>query len=479
MFNSIKLKLVILFLVIFSFFFAGLEVFLYYKLEEVTIHLTDEHIDSEVQTLANLMAVEEAQGQLESELAELSGAVTGIYAEKLSGHYYQILSPEGEVLVRSPSLWLAEETLPTVKATKEPDFRTIEGPANEQIRLMTQSFDFNMGTLTFQAGDSLEETYELLSSFRNVVLLLFPAAFIVCGIGVFIVTGWVMLSIKTFSAKVGQISEENLSERLEEEGVPTELRPLAASFNMMLGRLESSFSKQKQFLSDASHELRTPTTIIKSFCDVTLGRERSSDDYKSAIKKVSDTVNRMCDIINRILVISRLDNKTILLKPVRVDLKDILTDVLKLIEPSAANKGVKIGLTGSNATVRGDREGLTEVLTNVVENAIKYNRPDGRVDISVQEAGGWASVKVTDTGIGIPSVEKDKIFDRFYRVDTSRGVTVGSGLGLSIVRTIVEEHGGRVSVESTEGEGSTFTVMLPTNFEFKSSHEKAEAGKKS
>lgn len=467
MFNSIKLKLVVLFLIVFSVFFAALELFLYYKLEELTVKLADEHVSSEIQTLANLMAIEEVQGQLENELQELAAAVTGVYAEKLSGHYYQIVASDGHILVRSPSLALADESLPLIKAATEPDVRTIVGPAGEHVRMLSQSFDFSVGRLTFQAADSLDETYELMGSFRNIVLIIFPTVFIICGIGVFLVTSWALRSLKSFTVKVGQITEENLSQRLEERGVVTELKPLAASFNTMLSRLEESFSRQKQFLSDASHELRTPTSIIKSFCDVTLNRERNAADYKESIKKIGDTVNRMCDIINRILVISRLDNKTIQFKPVKIDLMDLMKDVKKLIEQPALNKGITFDIDGKGVVVKGDREGLTEVFTNIVENAIKYNRQNGTVSIDVNEYMGNAVVSVADTGIGIPEGETEKIFDRFYRVDASRGITVGSGLGLSIVRTIVEAHGGRVQVKSDAGKGTTFTVFLPKNLEAK------------
>lgn len=467
MFNSIKLRIVIWFLVVFSIFFAGIELFLYYKLEEVTIHLADEHLQSEVDTLANLMAIEEAQGQLESELQELAAAVTGVYAEKLSGHYYQLVSEDGKILVRSPSLALADESLPVYVGSEEGEFRTITGPGDELMRLTSQSFQFSVGKLTFQAADSLEDTQEVLSSFRNIVLSIFPVAFVVCGIGVFLMTGWALKPIRAFTGKIGQITEENLAERVEERGVAMELKPLALSFNTMLGRLEESFSRQKQFLSDASHELRTPTSIIKSFCDVTLGRERAPSDYKEAIRKIGDTVNRMCDIINRILVISRLDTKTIQFKPVRMDLMDLMKDVLKLIEISAASKGIGIKLEGTNVNVKGDREGLTEVFTNIVENALKYNKPQGRVEISVAESNGGALVTVSDTGIGIPEGEQEKIFDRFYRVDASRGVTVGSGLGLSIVKTIVEAHGGKIDVKSRPGSGTTFAVFLPKNLDLK------------
>ncbi len=465
MFNSIKLKLVIWFLVVFSVFFTGMEIFLYVRLENLVVSLTDEHLKSEIQMLANLMTVEEEHGQIEMELAELSMAASGVYAEKLSGHYYQIVASDGRVLVRSPSLSLGNATLPVMQGTPKAVYTSIVGPKDHEMRLVTQSFKFSIDTLTFQAAESFEESNRFLSSFRNIVLAIFPAVFIICGFGVFVMAGWALRPLKSFTAKVGQITEENLSERIEERGVPAELKPLAYNFNTMLGRLEGSFSKQKQFLSDASHELRTPTSIIKSFCDVTLNKERSAADYKEAIRRVGDTVNRMCDIINRILVISRLDSKTIRFNPSRMDLMDLMKDVLKLIEPSSTSKGIRITLDGKGAIIRGDREGLTEVFTNIVENAIKYNKPGGAVDISVSEFGGRAVVTVEDTGIGIPEGEIERIFDRFYRVDASRGVTVGSGLGLSIVKTIVEAHGGRIEVKSELGKGTAFKVLLPSGME--------------
>lgn len=465
MFNSIKVKLVVWFMVVFFLFFAGLEVFLYLRLENLVISLADEHLNAELHTLANLMRVEEEHGQLETELEELSTAATGVYAEKLSGHYYQIVSADGRVIVRSPSLSLAEASLPVILDVEEVDFRTVTGPAGTPIRMVTQPFKFTVGSLVFQAADTMEDTYTLLSSFRGIILAISPLVFIVCGVGVFIVSSWALATLNAFTTKVSQITEENLFERLPDKGMARELKPLASSFNTMLTRLEGSFMRQRQFLSDASHELRTPTSIIKSFCDVTLGRERAAADYRDAIKKISDTVNRMCDIINRILVISRLDSKAIELKPVRIDLNEVMKDVSRLVETSALNKGITVGVRGAHVTVRGDREGITEVFTNLIENAIKYNKQGGSIDIDLREKDGFAVAEVVDTGIGIAEAELEKIFDRFYRVDASRGVTVGSGLGLAIVKTIVEAHGGRVEVKSAPGKGSAFTVFLPVYLE--------------
>src|SRR3972149_1306950 len=466
MFNSIRLKLVIWFLIIFSVVFTTLEVFLYYKLESIIISKTEHHLSSTLDTIAGLLKLEDDHGQLQMELVELSNSAQGVYAEKLSGHYYQVVNTSGIILARSPSLGLADETLPIEFNVVTPIYESVTGPNNIPIRLVSVSYKFSEVWLTLQAGVSLEDTYMLLNSFRKIVIITYPIIFLLCGAGTFLITGWALRSIRLFADRIDLISDKELSKRIDEEDSVYELKGLASSFNKMLYRLEHSFNKQRQFLSDASHELRTPTSIIRSYCDVTLNRERTVDEYKDVLKKISDAVNRMCNIINRILTISRFDNNVVSFRPVRIDIKEMIEDVLKLVEPNAASRGIKISSAGNDVFINGDREGLTEVFSNIVENAIKYNKPEGTIDIHINEVNGYAIINVTDTGIGIPEDEIRKIFDRFYRVDASRGQTVGSGLGLSIVRAIVESHGGRMEVESTLGKGSIFRVFLPKEYAF-------------
>src|SRR3989337_365248 len=461
MMNSIRIKLVIWFLIVFSLVFTSLEVFLYYKLESIIVSTTDDHLRSTIDTIAGLLALEDDHGQLEMELIELAHSAKGDYAEKLSGRYYQVVDSKGEILSRSPSLVLADEKLPVVTNASTSKFETVIGPNGTPIRLVSHSYQFSKGLLTVQAGDSIADTYKLLRSFKKAVIISYPIIFFLCGIGTYLITGWALRSIRVFSASIDQITDKDLSTRIDEVNSADELKGLAGSFNTMLKRLEMSFNRQRQFLSDASHELRTPTSIIRSYCDVTLNRERSVDEYKDVLRKISDAVNRMCNIINRILTISRFDNNVVSFRPVRIDIKEMIEDVLKLVEPNAASRGIKISSAGNDVFINGDREGLTEVFSNIVENAIKYNKPEGTIDIHINEVNGYAIINVTDTGIGIPEDEIRKIFDRFYRVDASRGQTVGSGLGLSIVRAIVESHSGKIDVESAVGQGSTFRGFLP------------------
>ncbi|MFQ5479957.1 MAG: sensor histidine kinase [Thermodesulfobacteriota bacterium] len=461
MFNSIKIKIIIWCLAIFSIVFAGLEIFLYYELEGVAIDFVDEHVRSEVDIMSGILRIEKRHGQLHTELKELSLAAKGKYGKKFSGRYYQIASVEGKILASSPSL-SAGLHLPILPATAEGVFYTVDGPNDKPLRLISKSVDFGGLVLIFQVADSLTNTYRLVNSFRRIVLIIYPAVFLICAMGIFFMTKWALRPIKMFTDKISHITDKNLYERVDEKHSPLELRDLTSSFNTMLSRLEQSFERKKKFLSDASHELRTPTSVIKSYCDVMLSREREGAVYKDALTKIGVTVNRMTELINRILVISRIDSNSSELRLVRLNVRPLISDVFRLVGQAASEKGVALSMReGADVDIRADRESLFEVFTNLIENAVKYNHKGGRVDVSVSIADKFCEVSVEDTGMGIDEKDLENIFKRFYRTDASRGLTVGSGLGLSIVNAIVNAHGGHITVESEKGRGSRFKVFLP------------------
>ncbi len=456
LFSSIKGRLLALFLSAFFVVLTGLGFFLYNKLEGIVIGSIDNHLHSEVQLIAGLLETEEEGPEL-----ELSEAAIGDYATPLSGHYYQVVLPDGRVLARSPSLSIPGKRLPHVRGILlEPVYTTATGPRGEPLRLLAQSFRLPDGeVVTIEAAESLEEAYELLRLFRNTLLVVFPAVFIISGLGVLFIIVWSLRPLERFSKKIGTITERNLNERIEETR-GSELSSLAKSFNTMLSRLEESFERQKRFFTDASHELRTPTAVIKSVCDVTLSRKRTAEEYEEALEKIKQATERLSGLIGRLLEVSRLEGKLSSLKLEEVDLKDLTEDVVRLLDPAAASSNIAIGLKGDGVKVHGDRERLTEAIKNIVDNAIKYNRPGGRVDIELEKKDGWAMIILRDTGMGIPQDKLCRIFERFYRVEESRKIG-GTGLGLSIAKSIIDAHRGRIEVESEPGVGTTFRVVLP------------------
>ncbi len=463
MIDSIKLKLITWFLAVFTIIFTSLGFFLYYELKEIVMSSLDEHMHSEVTFLAGILASEAEQGNLEEGVAEITMAASGSYSVALSGHYYQILDDKGNILGRSPSLFLADKSLKVVdEIPYEPIFETNEGPTEDEHRMVSRAFEFSGRILIFQASDSLEESYRILRSFRNRILITLPLIYLICVSGIYCISKFALKTLNVFSNQVGRITARRLDERVDEENIDQELRPVAKSFNTMLSRLEKAFARQREFLSDASHELRTPTSVIKSRCDVTLRRERSAEDYRSAIVTIKETSARMTSIIERILDASRIESKIFSMKMSQADLSALISEAVKLIEPSAVVQDVRVNFTSTGrSVVRCDRERISEVFVNIIENAVKYNRHGGSVEIEIGREENFTVVTVADTGIGVLEEEKEKIFERFYRVDKSREVVPGTGLGLSIVKAIVESHRGRIEFESVFGKGSTFKVYLP------------------
>jgi heavy metal sensor kinase len=268
--------------------------------------------------------------------------------------------------------------------------------------------------------------------------------------------------IEAMAATARGISERDLSARLDATGVPTELRGLAEAFNTTLGRLEAAFVRQARFTADASHELRTPVSIIRTQAEVALARERSTGEYRVALEACLKAAERMTGIVEGLLTLARTDAGEA--EPARetVELAPLVREATELLQAEAEAGGVTIDCAVASAAVRGDAALLGEVVSNLVSNAVRYNRAGGRVDVSLAARNGEVELRVADTGIGIPAEAVPHLFDRFFRVDPARSREQGgSGLGLAITRWIVEAHGGTIDVESREREGSTFTVRLP------------------
>ena len=233
----------------------------------------------------------------------------------------------------------------------------------------------------------------------------------------------------------------------------------------MLGRLDDAFHQMRQFSADASHELQTPLTILKGEMEVALRSPRSIKEYQRVLESGLEEIDRISRLVEGLLLLSRADSGVLRLDLRPVELRDLLQEISEQMNLVADDHSVSLQTGSMEAvSVRGDREHLRRLLLNIVDNAIKYTPEGGSVTISLQSDGEWASVRISDTGIGLRRDEQDRIFTRFYRAVEARSQREGgAGLGLCIALSIAEAHGGRIQVESTPGHGSTFTVLLPSN----------------
>jgi two-component system, OmpR family, sensor kinase len=304
-----------------------------------------------------------------------------------------------------------------------------------------------------------------LAGMTNFALILLAAGSSVLALG--LTVGWriatsVIRPIEQISAAANRISQGNLNERIALPNRADELGALAGVLNRTFARLESAFSRQRQFTADAAHELRTPLAILISETQTTLARERTAAEYRETVEGCLDTAQQMRGLTDSLLELARFDSEAVQLPRAQLDLAELTQTCLERIAPLAEQSGVRLHATLTPSPVFSAGEPLRQVIGNLLTNAIRYNKPNGEVRISTQADSSAAILSITDTGIGIPSADLPFIFDRFYRVDKARSRRQGStGLGLAICKAIVDAERGRIDVASIPGEGTTFTVRLP------------------
>ena len=262
---------------------------------------------------------------------------------------------------------------------------------------------------------------------------------------------------------VKKIHESNLREPLPRTGNGDELDRLTGVFNGMLARLDDSFNRTREFTLHASHELKTPLTVLCGETETMLRDESLSAAERERAASLLDELRRLARIVDGLTLLARADagQITLAMEPVRLDelVRDNFADAQILAEPH----GIKVELQNcEEVTVRGDRHRLRQLLLNLADNAVKYNQPQGRVTMSLQRAGETAELTIANSGPGIPPESLPRVFDRFFRGDPAHSQTVdGCGLGLSIAKWIVSAHHGTIQVESTPGKLTIVTVRLP------------------
>jgi heavy metal sensor kinase len=260
-----------------------------------------------------------------------------------------------------------------------------------------------------------------------------------------------------------KLGAEDLSRRLDFRGTDDEVGRLAATFDRMLDRLDRAFERQRRFTADASHDLRTPLALLISQGEVALERSRTATVYRSTIAAMCEDARQMTRLLGDLLVLARADAGLELMDLEKVHLGDLAKGVVSALQPLAQTREVALALgVTDDLIVEGDQTRLTQLLTNLVDNTLKYTPAGGHATVSVERESKTAKLAVTDTGIGIAAEHLPHLFERFYRADGARSRTNGgTGLGLAICKWVVDMHRGQITVVSTPGFGTTVTVRLP------------------
>ena len=317
------------------------------------------------------------------------------------------------------------------------------------------------GTLV-QVGKSTEARDDLLSRFRATLGIVTLFIVVIALTGGWLATQSALFPIRRLSQAVQRIiSTGRTDARVQPDGSGDALDELTSLFNAMLDKIEGLVTAMRGSLDNVSHDLRTPLTRLRGTAELALASPPDLDRYREALADCVEESDRVLVMLNTLMDISEAESGTMQLQRESLMLADVVARAVDLYRDVAEARGVALAADAAEeVVVVADRTRLEQVAANLIDNAVKYTPPGGRVDVEVRRDGATAIMRVRDTGAGIPPDELPRIFERLFRGDTSRAER-GLGLGLSLVRAIVEAHGGTVSVESEPGKGSAFTVSLP------------------
>jgi two-component system OmpR family sensor kinase len=365
--------------------------------------------------------------------------------------WVQLADADGKVLARSNNL--GDQVLPAVSG---------RGPTTASggtLRILPYYFEANGQTYQLTFAQSLSSVNSSLVSYGIAVLLIVVVFVTMATASVAIMIGRALSPVKRVTATAqGIASSSDLSRRVNYRGSKDEIGQLAATFDQMIEQIDGLMRSQRSFVADASHELRGPLTVIRGNLDL-LKRNLSEEDRSESITVLEAEMTRMTRIVNDLLVLAEVESGQ-LDQEQTVSLKELLLDAHERALQLAGERQVVIERQ-EDLWVKGDAHRLDQLIGNLVGNAIKYTPEGGTITLSLYQDGDWARLDVTDTGMGIPAEHLPHIFERFYRVDKARSrKSGGSGLGLAIVKGIAGQHGGKVSVTSEPGKGSTFSVWL-------------------
>jgi len=369
-------------------------------------------------------------------------------------NYVQVKNPAGEIVYRS-------ENVDTLSYPQLPEGIAVTEIPYEGKRLRTAILRAN--DMDIVVGYPLANIQTILNELFATLLYLLPAV-LVASIG----GGWLLARaslrpINHIVETAKDITAHNMERRIPEPGAEDEMRRLVQTLNEMIDRLQQSFEQVRQFSADVSHELRTPLTILTGELELALRAERTTKEYQKTVSSALDEALRLSQIVNKLLTLSRAEAGQLEIQHEKVHLKELLEDIVEDAEILASSKKIEVTFDSeADAIVNGDAPRMHELFLNLIDNAIKYSSIGASLHVALARENGQATVRISDTGIGIPESDLPKIFDRFYRVDKARSRAIGgSGLGLSISKWIVEAHDGTINVTSEVGKGTEFVVSLP------------------
>lgn len=400
--------------------------------------------------------------------ADVIHGIRDIYAPELNSRFVRVTRPNGEIFYVSgvpAELTFNPESVPRVSLPVRSRFARIEHfDDGSEILLATVPVPTNGGvSWLVEVGAPLAPVRAVQRDCLLTMVLAFPLMLLVAAGGGLFLARRAFSPVEKIIRSAEQLTSHNLSGRLPVPQTSDELERLSLTLNQMIARLDGAFQQNRRFLADASHELRTPLTIMRGELEVMLDQADGAPELQDRIGSVLEEVERLAKIVEGLFALSRLDAGEAQSEWVSVDLAKLAAATTEQMALLAEDKDITVSCESTGGVmVHGDRGRLKQVIVNLLDNAIKYTPAGGRVVVRTGTQQGAVYLEVADTGVGIPVSALPRVFDRFFRVDEARTrAEGGAGIGLSIVKSIAVAHGGNVSVESMENQGTRFRIQLP------------------
>jgi signal transduction histidine kinase len=308
--------------------------------------------------------------------------------------------------------------------------------------------------------------YQIIRPGHSLIALLSVCVFLAAlsFLAAYILAALELWSFRTLSEGGSRDDKGGWTDLPKETDVPEEVEDVRGVLRALKDKMDEAVTSQRRFLADASHEMRSPITIMKGNIEIALRRERDPEEYRQVLKSNLEDIDRLEYLLKDLMFLARTDANELVVNMSPVQLGEVIAEVYAGLTPMSRTKGINLSLEinpPEGSEIQGDADRLRQLFINLVVNALRYTPEGGNVEIALNRIAGVSEVTVTDTGIGIPEAELPRIFDRFYRVDKARArESGGTGLGLCICKWIVDTHNGDINIESKEGVGTKVTVMF-------------------
>jgi len=455
--HSLTFKLTLWYVGLFGALSLAVFILLYVTLSNNLYHRVDENLAREAQEFEGLYLKHGRKALAEEFNREA-------HSEGINRIFFRLVSPDGQILVSSNTTqWSGLHSRlksPNLSPQDKVLFRTLALEVNHRrFRLLQKRLtDANV----LQIGYALQKNEALMAKYRRVFAGTLIIMVVCGGIVGWFVARRAMSGVERVTRAAQSISRGDLSMRVPLGREGAEIRRLALAFNEMLEKISALIKELQDVTNNIAHDLRSPLTRIRGIIETTLTGKPDLPAYREMASSVSEETDRLINMINTMLEIAQTEAGLAKLSKSPVDARAIITDASELFEPVAQDKKIilEVDLPAQPLEIIADVPRLQRAVANLLDNAIKYTPEGGKVVLSARERNSTAVISVADTGIGILEADFPYLFDRFYRGDKSRSQP-GSGLGLSLAKALVEAHGGRIYVSSTQGKGVTFTISLP------------------